>query len=309
VSQRQADLDRILTLVPVVAKNPGITVTELARRFACGPAEIRQDLGRVLLCGVPPYLPNDFVLVDYEGDRVFLDFADDFARPLTLLVEEGIALKLALERLEAAGAGPSVTELRRKVAAVLAHRDQEAGEAALRVEVTGEDRLGERVRLLMAAVREGRKVEIVYYTASRDATSRRIIWPRQIVERDGLLYLDAHCALRERVRKFRIDRIREARLGPRSAPPDATSGSPSDPPRTDVVIAFQPRVARFVAEQFTGLEDGHSDGRVRLRLHTEHPEWIFAWLLTFGGDAEIETPVWMRREYVRRLDGIIARHG
>ena len=45
-----------------------------------------------MLVGVPPYTPDTLIEVTIEGDRVWLRFADVFARPLHLTPEQGLAL-------------------------------------------------------------------------------------------------------------------------------------------------------------------------------------------------------------------------
>ena len=45
--------------------------------------------------GVPPYTPDTLIDVTIEGDRVWLRFADVFARPLHLTPEQGLALVAA----------------------------------------------------------------------------------------------------------------------------------------------------------------------------------------------------------------------
>ena len=49
------------------------------------------------MCGVPPYFPHDYIAFSLDGDRVYIRFADQFRRPVSLNPLEALALKLACE--------------------------------------------------------------------------------------------------------------------------------------------------------------------------------------------------------------------
>ena len=63
-------LRRLLLLVPYAVREPGITVTELAKRLGMERAELLQDLDLLTLVGRPPFSPDDFIDVYVENERV-----------------------------------------------------------------------------------------------------------------------------------------------------------------------------------------------------------------------------------------------
>ncbi len=65
----------------------------------------------------------------------------------------------------------------------------------------------EKIDQLARAIAKKRTVEIRYYTATRDRTSRRKVDPYHIWFAAGALYLIGHCHTRSDVRMFAIDRI------------------------------------------------------------------------------------------------------
>src|SRR5205814_2029123 len=71
----------------------------------CGaPAtEILSDLDKILLCGVPPYLPDDYIGVYVDDGKVEIRFAEHFRRPVRFTLPEALALKLAIESLPPGG--------------------------------------------------------------------------------------------------------------------------------------------------------------------------------------------------------------
>jgi predicted DNA-binding transcriptional regulator YafY len=62
------------------------------------------------------------------------------------------------------------------------------------------------------ATSKRKKMEIAYYARSTDATSLRQVSPQRLVHYRGNWYLDAWCHMRDGLRTFAIDGIREAKM-------------------------------------------------------------------------------------------------
>ncbi len=68
-----------------------------------------------------------------------------------------------------------------------------------------------RLAVIRDAADSGRMLEIDYLSASRDELTTRQVEPVQVVTIDGHWYLDAFCLRAGDMRRFRVDRIRDAR--------------------------------------------------------------------------------------------------
>jgi predicted DNA-binding transcriptional regulator YafY len=68
-----------------------------------------------------------------------------------------------------------------------------------------------RFRRMARAVREGRRLELVYWTASRDVECKRIVDPYHLTSVWGDWYQIAYCQLREEIRMFAPARMRSVR--------------------------------------------------------------------------------------------------
>ena len=96
-------LRHALTIIPLIQANQGITVQELAQRTGLTESQITDEVGAlVMMCGVPPYAPNNYVSLWVQGGRVYIRFAEQFERPVRLVLQEALALLLALKPLESA---------------------------------------------------------------------------------------------------------------------------------------------------------------------------------------------------------------
>jgi proteasome accessory factor C len=302
-------LTRILVMIPYIQRHPGIAVQELARYLDTTPETILADLDAVLLCGAPPYLPNDYIGVVLEGDRIYLSFAEHFKRPVNLTFEEALSLNLALRTLPLTRRGlEAAGRLQRKMVALLpagarslwrtARRQVEAGPRHPEVQA--------RVALLEQAIEERREVHLEYYTASRDEMTERDVRPYGLIEHGGEWYLVGHCLLRDRELPFRVDRIRRASLLERAFEAPASFDIEKYrrpqmyfPTSRDlrVKLRIAPELARWVREEHpAGKIRALPDGSVILHLSVSQPQWIIAWVMAHAGKVELLAPEALRRQ-------------
>jgi proteasome accessory factor C len=283
-------LRRLLAFVPWVAAEEGPTVDEVCRRFNLTEAELAADLELLFVCGLYPYTPDVLIEADIADGRVWVRYADYFARPLRLTPAEGLALVAAGATLLAVPGtdpdGPLARGLR-KVAAALGVPADEAFDV----------RLAPAPADVLAVLREAaeghRQVELDYYAFGRDEWTRRTVDPYGVFSAGGQWYLSAYCHVVDDERLFRVDRVREARLL-------ATAFDPPDD-RPDLLAVYQPRpddprvvlvlepAARWVVEQYPVEEaDELGDGRVRVRLVASERAWFERLLLRLGPQARVE---------------------
>lgn len=281
-------LRRLLALVPWVAGQDGPRVEDVCARFGCSEDEVVADLGLLFLCGVHPFTPDTLIDATVEDGRVWIRFADWFARPLRLTPAEGLALVAAGNVLLAVPGtdpeGPLARGLA-KLAAVLGVDPDEA----VGVE------LGAAPPEVLAALQEAsaghHQVEIEYFSFGRDAWTRRVIDPHQVFNAAGQWYVAAWCHLATADRVFRVDRTRSATVleltfepRPSAAQPALFTARPDDPV---VVLDLAPEAA-WVAEEYPAeAVDNLPGGRRRVRLRVSERAWLERLLLRLGPDAEV----------------------
>ena len=121
------EVSDLLLLIPFIAGHPGVTVGEVARHLGCTRARVEGHLNRILMCGVPPYLPDNYIGYAREGDRIFLTLASHMSHPVRLTLEEALGLRLLLQALPPAGKGrsPAATLLKKIESALAAGAGRE----------------------------------------------------------------------------------------------------------------------------------------------------------------------------------------
>jgi proteasome accessory factor C len=279
---------RLLAVVPWIASQDGPRIDEVCERFGMTRKQLLDDLQIIPLVGLPPYTPDTLIDVTIEGDRVWLRFADVFARPLRLTPEQGLALVAAGSASRglpgADPEGPLATALD-KVAAVLDVDPDEAVSVALGKSSPGV------LETLRRASRERRRVRLDYYAYGRDERTTRTVDPEAVFADEGAWYVRGHCHTAGGERLFRVDRIYgievlDERFEAAATPGGAEVFAPgAETPRVTLDLA---PAARWVVETYPVEQvDEREDGSLRVRLAVSATPWLERLLLRLGPAARV----------------------
>jgi proteasome accessory factor B len=186
----------------------------------------------------------------------------------------------------------------------------------------------DHVRLLTRAWAERRVVEIEYEGAAFEGRagewSRRTVRPFLIEPslQTHALYLIGWDEDRDAMRTFKIERIRDVRVTPRSFEPPEEATLERDLRRgwdiiadqepVDIVLQFSPSVADRVAETvWHPLQhiERQSDGTLLWRSTVSGVIEIRLWILSWGEDVEVLAPLELREQVRGILERAIARYG
>lgn len=307
-----ARLRRLLAVVPYVVRHPGSAIADLSRTFAIGEAELIDDLRLLFLTGLPPYGPGDLIDVQIEEGRVWMSMADHFSRPVRLTRSEAVALYL--RGTEVLGSpGLAEAEALRSALDKLAATLGEETLGALRAEVgDGGGRTGplEAVRR-SAEARE--RLEVEYYSATRDRVGTRRIDPEQVFSALGNWYVAAWDVEADDERLFRVDRIREARPTGETFEPRGLLGPGRElysPTSEDISVRLLLGPgARWVAEYYAMDEVRERDGRLEVTFPTKDLAWVGKLVLRLSGEAEILDPPELRDLTRELAEATLARYG
>jgi predicted DNA-binding transcriptional regulator YafY len=284
--EAETDLQRVLAMVPWLANHSGAPKAEVAARFGVTLAQLERDLTLIMMVGVPPYSPGDYITIDYEGDTVDVWFAPYFTRPLRLTAAEGLAL-LAAGRALLAVPGP---DEQGPLATALDKLERALGVSEVVVDFAAPEHLG----AVRDAAAQGRRIEIDYWSAGRDAMTTREIDPGPPFFALGEWYTDALDHLRDEPRMFRVDRIRAVRpTDARFTPaPAERPGAVYNPRPADRRVTLElPGSASWIAESFPAesVEDLPGGGQ-RVVLAVSENAWLERLLLRAGPEARVVGP-------------------
>ncbi|GAA3511605.1 helix-turn-helix transcriptional regulator [Actinocatenispora rupis] len=289
-------LGRVLNLVPYLLARPGIRIDDAAADLGVSPAELRDDLQLLWVCGLPGYGPGDLIDMSLDGDTVTITYDAGIDRPLRLTPDEGLALMVALRTL-AETPGLAQRDAVERALAKIEAATGEAADSVGRVAVRG-PYAGDRAAEIRGALDRGRALRIRYYTAGRDATTDRVVDPMRLLTAGAWTYLEAWCRHADAVRLFRLDRIDEltelaepAAPPPQARPADLRSGPFRPTPDQPLVTLRIDRGARWITEYYPCEAVRHEpDGRWRVSLRASDLSWARRLVLGLGPDVEVVGP-------------------
>ena len=285
-------LARLLGLVPYLSRNPGTTIDTVASAFGVSRAQIVDDLELLFVTGRPGHMPDDLIEVNWEGDQIFVDNAEEVSVPVRLSAREARALFIALDYLaQIDGADYAVIRSVRAKVVEVANLGERGESVDLSVPTVPAD-LASAVRF---AIDHGEGLSLDYYVASRDELTHRLITPQRL-RLEGRWYLDAWCHTSGGPRTFAVGEIRSF------APASVPQGQPHEL-RVDrgqagedgvvVDLTLAPNAA-WLADDVEHLRadyDVAGPGSVKLRLRVFSRDWLTRLLLAHGTDViNVEPP-------------------
>lgn len=160
-----------------------------------------------------------------------------------------------------------------------------------------------KCRAINRGLNENRLVEIEYLSGGSESLERRTIEPYMVVKTKGRWYLVAYCRLREAMRTFQFEMIKNARLLDEHFEPREVDLEPYRNPRFPsgksaahaATVWFSPAVARWIQEQQPGvtmLKDGSITGEIPYFGE----EWLVDEILKYGGEAVVLSPANIREK-------------
>ena len=305
-----AQFARLLALVPWLAANSGVRISDAAAHFAITEEQLLADLGSVITSGSDDWTLFDIQYWEDGGEIEVID-ALDLDAPLTLTPDEGFALIVALNALAAVPGGADSGELASvsaKLATALGRHAPAPGVLSVRVDLPDEV-----VGPVEQALAADRAVELTYLGAVRDEVTHRIVDPLGVVVVDGYGYVRGYCRSAGGLRMFRVDRIRGIEV---SALPARTVELPDEVEPMAVALGSTGRMVVVDVPEGSPLLDRHPvtrrwalpDGSVRAELPVGDFAWARRLVLGSAGEVVLREPDWLVAEVLDAARVARARH-
>lgn len=282
-------LRRVLAMVPWIVARPGVAVAEVAERFGISEAELVADLEVVWMVGLPPYTPDALVEVTMEDGRVWIHYADFFARPLRLTPAQGLAMLASSDALLSMPGTDPTGPLARALEKLATALDIDV-DGSLDIDLGAAG--SEHLEPLRRAAEHRMCVDIEYYSYGRDEVTQRRVVPDRITANGGAWYVEAWCLLAEGDRLFRLDRIASLEVTDVASGREVSLGDDerlftADASLDRIRLHLQPP-ARWVVDAYP-CEDivAHDDGSVSVTLAVTAERWVQRLMLRLGVDAAV----------------------
>ena len=324
-SGKRDRLARMLRVAAVLQAHPdGIRPPEIARRVGVTTRTVYRDLHA---------LEDEVEVKTWSEDGLWGVVSDAFLPPLKLTLDEAMAVVLSARLMVryADKYDPDLAAAFEKLEGVLppalaAHVERTMDVLA---EVPRDADFNERVHRLVRAWAERRVVTVQYepaaYAENPEATPRQAVVHPYLIEpslQTHALYLIGFDETRGGLRTFKVERIRDVALTPRTfeAPEPGELERTllrawdiiADQPATRVVLRFDAAVAARVREttwhpsQRLRVE---ADGGLRFEVTVAGPIEIRLWILSWGDAVEVLEPPELRDDVAATHARAAARYG
>lgn len=283
-------------MIPYFIAHPGISAAEAAADLGVTTKQLMSDLNQLWMCGLPGYGPGDLIDLSFSEESIEVTFSAGIDRPLRLTSTEATALLVALR---------SIVDMPGMVDPTAAHAAIAKIESAIVGGVAaepGNTRIpppeAPAVATVRSALARQRALRLVYYSASRDVVSERVVDPIRIVLVDNNSYLQAWCRQAEGVRLFRFDRIEAAtELDEPARPPShATEESAAldlfqDDPAVPLARLRIHGDYAWVLDQYPMHRVAvNADGGLEATMRFATLDWMARLLLGFGSGVTVLGP-------------------
>jgi proteasome accessory factor B len=310
---RNAEVIRQWSILRDLESSRRLTIDDLAAKTGVSTRTIRRDLEALQEAGFPLF---DEV---HDGKRYWTLEQRAFRR----LDETGFnlaelsALYFSRTLVECLAATPFQDDVRKafdKLAAALTpgmrqfldrlplaiQAKAEPGTRTAAAQQTPGSKHTARVAPLLEAALHHRRVTMRYHSFSSNREKSYLVEPQRLVFAQGGLYLVAFVPEYDQLRTFSVDRIlalslTEERFAPRDLSEDAFAHSlgvhQGTPER--IVIAFEPRMAKYVRERIwhpSQTVEDQADGSVVLTLTVSNDWALRSWILGFGPLVRVLAP-------------------
>ncbi|QTV80823.1 helix-turn-helix transcriptional regulator [Microbacterium sp. NIBRBAC000506063] len=285
-----------LTLVPYLLERRQVPLEEAATEFGITPQELRSMVEKLTLIGLPGdsgFWQQPQELFDINWDLLDTEGVIEITNEVGLrrvprfTAREAAALLAGLQ-LVASVPSVAASDL---VTGLLAKLSSGASAAPLEV-VVAPPALDEVRDVVSQALNEGVAVSFTYQAPDAGATTRTVD-PVRVLTSNGEWYLQGWCHLREAMRTFHLDRVRNPLLTdlPVSHQADNLPELFEGDPDEDLgEIRMPANIAGLLGDVLAHAETSEAGGIVTARLRMSDPRGLKRVAGRFGGQAEVTAP-------------------
>ena len=289
---------RLLDLVPFISSHQGISLKELAKTFKVDQGQMTNDLTTLWMCGLPGYTPLELMDLDFESGFVTIHNAETLAKPRSISFDEGVALVLGLDLLRSA-ISPDRSDLLERID-LLSQRLAELIKLPSALSATS--LVNQEVSSAISGALNSRMgLEITYHALYRDEVSTRVIFPIEMVESEGHLYLSSYCYSAMDFREFRIDRIQGARI--QAVQQEIPKSTIQQSSYTATIKVLTP--TRAIAERFKQSE---LTVNTQFDFQTYSLQWMERSIMASGGAVCLQSPPEVRKSIAAMAQSMLDRY-
>jgi len=258
---------RSMDLIPYVLENPGVSIAELSARFSVTQAQIESDLQLVFMCGLPGYTPYELIDVAFEDgvvsiiDPQVLDKPRKFSSNEIVVIALGLKILIDINQTNTT-ALTKLKQLSDKIAKLGSIKS---------ILMAGDLSAFPFFEIISKAISEQRVLDLQYHSLTKDEITQRKVLPEKMYFLNGSLYLSAIDTDIDSDRVFKVDLIKECKIGERVAGKKVLESSFE----TTVILDVQKQSRNFIERNSSIITAMQQNGdTTRVHLQVSNLEWI-----------------------------------
>ena len=296
-------INRLIEIITILLNRQTVTASVLAERFGVSTRTIYRDVDVLSSAGIPIYTD--------KGKGGGISLLEDYTLNKTLLSKsESESLILALKAMGATDY-PEADALLEKISSIfknnIAHDWIEVDFESWCSKVNEDNKFGK----IRDAIINNLIINFDYVNGN-GGRSNRDVEPVKLMFNAYTWYLIAYCHSRNEHRMFRLSRIKNVELTDRHFTKRTISERETQithAPLVELKLRCNEKILNRLYdtfdEQFIIPND---DGSFDLTVQIPDEEWIYGFVLSFGGYAEVLAPKHMREEVRKRAQEVFEKH-
>lgn len=296
-------INRLFEIVYILLNKKSITAKELSEHFEVSQRTIYRDIDTLCECGIPIYTS--------KGKGGGIGLLDSFILNKSILSEdEQNEILCALKSLQATNYKDNNSVLSK-----LSNLFGTTNTNWIEIDFSGwNSNSEENFSLLKHAILNTKVVSFDYYSSYGEKTTRSVE-PLQLWFKDKNWYLKAFCELKESYRIFRLSRIKNLFISDETfirKLPEIQLESRNLEKNHDIVnlkLNINSSQSYRVYDEFDYDQITVNDDNT-FTVSASYPqgEWIYSYILSFGPDATVLEPEYVRNIIKGRLNKMINKY-
>ena len=301
-------IERLLSITVLLLNRKRVVAQELADRFEVSVRTVYRDIQTLNGAGIP--------VVTYQGYGGGLCIPDNYKLSRQLLTfDDMLSILTTLKGVNRTLKNNDVEVAIEKIAALIPEDKDELYQKysdSFIVDITGWG-VGKRFQKTVKTVHGAVSKTVLLsfsYTGADGRKSQRLVEPHTLILKNFTWYLFAFCRVRGDFRLFRLSRMRllvleKNHFSRRKVDPWQSLYDHGDRPVVDLVLKFVPKLKIKVEEYFEEDQLQYEiDGSIIAKITLPEDDWILSFLLGFGSDMEVISPLHWRERLYKKCDEI-----
>jgi len=233
-----------------------------------------------------------------------------------------LTMDALLESLQPGMLSSHIKPLRSRIRMLLDKSDHSPDEIAKRIRIlpaTAKPMSTQHFQIISQALLNRKRLMMVYHNRQNDKEVSREISPQRLTHYRDSWYLDAWCHLREGLRSFSVDAIRQLEVAPHPATDidekqlnstfESGYGIFSGVDTDEAVLRFSPKLARWVSHEIWHPEqtsEYDDKGYFILRVPYSQDTELLMDILKYGSHVEVLEPLKLRDKILEAIAGLMS---